>query len=308
MNNNEQKVIDLYLNNKNMGIKNIGKQLNMCPKTIKKIFIRNNIKIKPSSFVCRKYDVNDYFLDKIKKEQAYFLGWIASDGSVGKNNEVTLALQDRDKDVIEKIKYLLNFDGPIKFLNTKNKIKTGGIKSKHNAYRISIANERIANKLRKLNFNEKKSYNLEFPKFLNKKLIPHFLRSFIEGDGSIIYVKKSNNLYISFASTTRFCLECKSFIEKTLGINVFVGSVLDNYNKNKKISTTHSRLIINGNGNSLVFLNYIYKNAFLYMNRKYEYFKNVINILDNRPQMHIRTKNLLKISKQIIINNTKLPI
>lgn len=303
MHKNENKVIELYLNNKIMGIKVIAKELQMCPKTVKKILIRNNIKIKPNSFVYRRYNVNDDFLDKLNKEQAYFIGWIASDGSVHKNNEIVLRLQDRDKDVIEKIKQLLNFEGPIRFDKIAGK-ERNGIIARRNSYGISIANEKLANSLRSMKFNENKSYNLSFPDFLKLDLIPHYLRSFIEGDGSIIYVKKANNLYVSFCSTKKFCRQFRKFIKNQLDINVFIEPVRYDFDGNKNISKTHSRCVINGNCNSLIFLNYIYKNAFLYMNRKYNHFKDVVNQLSvGNPK--IKTREQINISELIIKENAQ---
>ncbi len=296
----ESQIIDLYIN-KLKTLDEISRKFSVSRYVIVNLLKQLNIKIRLPVHLKRIYNVNEGFFNVMGKEQSYFLGWIASDGSVQANNEVIFRLQDRDLDVIEKLKLLTNYDGPIKLERIKGTMR-GKILAKRNMYHMSIADKKFANKLRELGYNNHKSYNLEFPEFLDKNLIPHFLRSFIEGDGSIIYVKGGNNLYVSFCSTNKFCQQFKSFIKKELDINVFIEPIKRDIDGNKNISKTHSRAVINGNCNSLKFLNYIYSGAFLYMNRKYKYFKNVVKILLKGNPKNKTMKQLL-IAKNIIENS-----
>lgn len=293
--NDEQinQIIKLYTL-PNIGLEYISKEMRVSRKVIKRILLERNIPIKSTSSICRKYNVNEKFLDVLCKEQAYFLGWIASDGCVGKNNEITLSLQDRDNDIMHKIKKLTNWDGPIKFIKRyENEVKL--FKTVRNRYGISIANQCLANKLRNLGYNNNKTYNLLFPHFLNKDLLHHFLRSFIEGDGSIIF--SHNNAQVNFVSTNEFCIEFKKFAQEFLNIKVFLDSI--EY-EDKSKSSKHSRASIGGNYQCLKFLNYLYQDAFLYMDRKFNYFKNIVKILSNNSNCHNKTKKQLEISRRII--------
>ena len=269
-------------------------------KVIKRIILSKNIPLKSTSFICSKYKFNENFLDiennQFTKKQAYFLGWIASDGSVHKNNEVVLGLQSNDIDIIEKIKKMLDSNNPIKITKGKIHFKVMGkiVKNTKDMAKISFANQKFANSLRSLGYNEKKSYNLKFPHFLNKNVIFHFFRSFIEGDGSITY--SCNNLSIKFVSTKEFCMEFKKFIEKQLNINVYLRNHTDIRN------TTHFEATINGNTNALKFLNLVYKDAFIYLNRKYDKFISAIEKI-NKLNAHKLTREQLNISYKIIEEN-----
>ncbi len=286
---------DLYAI-QNVGLENISKKIGISRKVIKNMLISEGVAIKSTSLICRKYDINENFLNDIKESQAYFLGWLATDGSVAVNNEVTLALQDRDLDVLQKIKKLFDFTGPISFHIPKRNLR---FKSQRNYYRISLANQNLANRLRDFGFDNNKSYSLKFPTFIKDEYMSHFFRSFIEGDGSIVY--SNNNLQVGFVSTKSFCISFKEYIKNKFNINIFLEPIRGISGKNT--SKTHLRASVCGNGNCLIFLNYIYKNAEYRMNRKYNYFKNVVSILNGKPRCHSRTKLLLQESNAIISNN-----
>lgn len=112
---------------------------------------------------------------------------------------------------------------------------------------------------------ENKSLKLDFPiipfKFLNS-----FLRGYIDGDG---YIKDiQNHQTVVFTSTENFCKKSKLLIENLLGINCYISNSHTNNNITKDLT-------INGRKQCEKFLDWIYEDANLYLERKYLKYQNI---------------------------------
>lgn len=113
---------------------------------------------------------------------------------------------------------------------------------------------------------QRKSLVLTFPNYLSKDLIPHFIRGYLDGDG---YIGKES-IYI--LGTENFCNSIKN-ISDTLNINSRVEKV-----KDKRIY----RFTIYGRVQCKTFLDFIYKNSDLHLNRKYKKYLDIIEHQDNK--------------------------
>ena len=68
---------------------------------------------------CKIKSLDHNFFECIdSEEKAYTLGWIASDGTISKNNSITIAIHKKDEEILHKIKNLICPDLVIK--NKKN--------------------------------------------------------------------------------------------------------------------------------------------------------------------------------------------
>ncbi len=163
-------------------------------------------KLKESAYMGRNNpntkftNLNDNIFDNINSvEKAYLLGWIASDGSINKNNSITIAIHNKDKDCLFNLKELICSDLEIK------------IKNDSMIY-FTINSKKIVNNICEyLNISPGSKHNkIELPKFKNKKLTWAFLRGFFDGDGSI---PKSTHIHKTRCSITSNSKKMLSQIE-----------------------------------------------------------------------------------------------
>jgi hypothetical protein len=148
-----------------------------------------------------RFTVNDDFLDEINPLQAWFLGFMAADGSVGKNYFSISQSHDAGLQLLKTIKQFLSY--------------TGNIRIYKKSYRLQITSKRLVENLSKFNIVPRKSLIYEYPNNLDDKLFRYFLRGYIDGDGSVgFYFKKDSKshhlpiLIASFVGTPMFIDEC----------------------------------------------------------------------------------------------------
>lgn len=120
----------------------------------------------------------------------------------------------------------------------------------------------MCNSLNSIGMTQNKSLTLEFPA-IDPSLYSHFIRGYFDGDGSVCFSAKTGNSIVTITSTNSFCEKIKSIISSTLNIHV---GVYDASNKNS-ITKVAS---ISGTNQVKVFLDYIYNDAELYLERKYK--------------------------------------
>lgn len=242
-----------------MSIKQVAETVKSGETTVKKVLTENGIKTKDMSHAKQKYTINEEYFDKIDTpNKAYILGLMYADGCVSnKTNNFSISLQERDVDILNKIKSELQSNHPLYYLkyNEKNP-------NLSNQYMLSITNKQLHNSLIDKGVIPNKSLKLEFPNYLDDHLIPHFIRGYLDGDGHIS--KNSKEKRISIISTVNFCNTLKSIIKNKLNVHCSIS-----YCHGKKEVSTRS-LGIAGGHQVKKFLDWIYNDSDLYLNRKYE--------------------------------------
>jgi len=134
----------------------------------------------------RKYDYTEAekIFDKIDtEEKAYWLGFLYADGNVDEDqNTISLALAEEDKAHVEAFRSFMRLGEKklhkkIRKLNDKDFV----------SYEFAMTSEIIKCQLQRLGCKPKKTYDLRFPstKIVPKKFQRHFVRGYIDGDGSI---------------------------------------------------------------------------------------------------------------------------
>lgn len=113
---------------------------------------------------------------------------------------------------------------------------------------------------------------MEFPDesiFKSKDLIRHFIRGYFDGDGCISYADKEHVIpSIQVLSTFNFIKKLKSYLPLELH-DLKISHNHSNQNEETRCISTSSK-------KSMIFLNYLYSNVTIYLNRKFErycYFK-----------------------------------
>ena len=254
----ENKIVKLYTDG--MSTVKIGKLFNVCHKTIAKVLDKHRIKRVGNGR--RKYSVDENYFDVIDTpNKAYTLGFLYADGSnCMTKGTVSMSLQEEDKEILESIRSDMKNEHPLEFIDYSNKNDFGY--TYKNQYRMLICSIHICKSLEKIGMVPNKSLILQFPE-IQDNLISHFIRGYFDGDGSVCFCSTNHNCLVTITSTEDFCLSVKDILEKTLNIHV---SIVDASNKNgiTKICT------ISGKNQVKTFLEYIYKDADMYLKRKFE--------------------------------------
>ena len=262
----EYKIINAY--NYGNTVRDIAKQFNIGQKRTSDILKKHGVKVLLSSERPSKYLLDEHYFDVIDtQDKAYILGFLYADGCNCKNN-VTICLQERDKDILDKINIVIGSDRPLNFIDYSD--RDGNCQ---NQYRLSITNKYMSDQLKSLGMVENKSLVLEFPQWLRQDLHPHFIRGYFDGDGYV-----SNNYYnakLSIVSTKNFCEFVKEVLYSEIGINSSI------YLCHKNEFTTTRTLQISGRNQISKFLDYIYSDANLYLQRKYDIYQSLYNINKN---------------------------
>lgn len=246
----------LIMYKENMSIEKISKKLQVSTNLVWHCLKENN-------YIKNNYNIYNYNTDIFEKidneEKAYWLGFLYADGYINLQKGVELTLCEKDKNHLEKFKDFINPDYKLKYrINVK-------------AYRISICSVKIANDLNKLGCMQTKSLILKFPSYkqVPKKLIHHFMRGYFDGDGSVFLNKpsKGNGTKIQCGISI---LGTKEFLDEFDKI-LFNECKLTHKNKYGRCGEAY-QLRRGGNLQTKKIFNYLYKDATIYLDRKYARF------------------------------------
>lgn len=205
------------------------------------------------------FDINTSFFDKIDSEKsAYFLGFLYADGCVQTNNNsymVTLKLKSEDKIILEKFRDIISPSSSVKITNKKY------------AY-VRVNQKEIYNQLISHGCIPNKSLTLDFPTTVPQELLHHFVRGYSDGDGTIYQNtfrnKKTVNTIWKIVSTKQFCEQVALLLKKELNISCFQSL------SRPKTNNITTILSVGGNIQVEKVLDWLYKDATIYLPRKFD--------------------------------------
>lgn len=241
--------------NSGLSLKSIGAIFNCTRKPIKRVIIENGGTIKSNR--CQKYNLNHNYFDSIDTpNKAYILGFLYADGSNCVDDDKwtyhwQLTLKSDDIEILERMCSEIDYDGAIK-------IEHRSIRNVARKYaRLIVCNKHMCQQLSSLGVVPNKTHIVTFPYWLDKALIPHFLRGVFDGDGCI-----DLKGHASIAGS-------KAFIESIAEILRADCKIICNLYECKNALTTW-QCHMSGKTNAKLFLDWIYDNADLKLERKYK--------------------------------------
>lgn len=245
----------------------IGEIYNVRWYIIGKILRKCGIQGRDDSHKSRTYTIDENYFDSIDTEnKAYIIGLLWSDGcNYPPRHRVKIELQERDKSILDKINSEIKSNKPLAFNNLNNSDSNW-----QNTYRLDITNKHISDKLVELGMVQNKSLILKFPEWLSLSLYASFLRGYFDGDG---HIEWNETRFITIASTRQFCVYVKNFCKTYLDIECSIRNTA-NKNSNTKL------LYICGKTKIKKFLDFIYKDADLYIERKYNIYQKICTEMD----------------------------
>ena len=248
-------------NYQRLSINEMAKVLNRTP---------NAVKLKAQRKRCKKYPYNcnyDYFKNIDTEEKAYWLGFIYADGYITINEKtnsgyVGIELQASDVNHLKKFNKSISGNYPITFDEKKCNLNDSG--KIHKMCKIRLSSINMANDLIANGATRDKTYTMQLPNIPNE-LMCHFIRGYFDGDGCI-YITKKNRIRCHFDSVSTIFLEQLRKFLYHIGINSYLYMSKNNNGKYKDLY----RLEIAGVEYTQKFLQYIYNNSQIYLDRKYE--------------------------------------
>lgn len=231
-----------------------------CDKShIRYVLQKNNIKLRNPKNSGVKYHLKEDFFDEIDTpNKAYVLGILYADGTIDyERHRIKLTLQDLDIELLKDIKKVLEFDKPLyKYERRKKNPKH------HDAYEMSIYSLHMCEKLIKWGCVPNKSLILQWPTFLREDLYSHFIRGYFDGDGGVR--EKCRGASSNFTSSRDFCMGLSNYLT-----NLGIENKLDDVETNELTK----RVNIYKKEETRKLGKFMYKDADLYMKRKYKFFK-----------------------------------
>lgn len=276
----KQSIIDRYLSNEST--KTIADSFGVSRSNILYFLKTKKVKLRPKS-KWNEYTYDRTFFDKIDtEEKAYTLGFLYADGCVYERTyRVSTELAIRDIDILEKMRVAMKSNYIFTYCHKKNKF---GEPKKYVTF--SINDKDLIPKVKKLGLEPRKSATLKFPTCdqVPDHLVHHFIRGYFDGDGSLSFKRRADELtdsYLSLSiiSTLDFCSKIKEIMK--------FGNIVIN---NQSDGMYYYRI-----GKSAVgvynFLSYIYKDATIFLKRKHDKYKEFLLLKkDFQRQTYCKSK------------------
>lgn len=166
---------------------------------------------------------------------------------------ISIELKNTDLDILQKIREAMSSDHPI-----SNIIRIGGYEHVY----LDINSKKLCNSLRGYGLASNKSVSMgNIIQYIPDNLKHHFLRGYFDGDGHITYGRQ----YLSGKKYSVQIIGTEEFLITSFGTYCNTNNKLYKYKTCNMFCWSISK-------KSLVddFINYLYKDATIYLNRKFE--------------------------------------
>jgi len=256
----------------------IAKELGVKTCTISS-YIKRKIGTRTCRQAARKYHCDDSFFKNIDtEEKAYWLGFMYADGYVSTvkyGKRIGLAISKKDKAHLEKFKKALNADNPInEYKCTKSCYNPGT-----EYVRLVISSTELYEDAVRQGIVEHKTDVLTRPK-IKKELYRHFIRGYFDGDGCLAKTntKTRHAFSVKILGTEALLDFIKEYIEES-GI-----ATIRRYYKRREHQTVSS-IELGGSKQSMMFLQTLYKDATVFLERKHNRFLALCELLNSRATL-----------------------
>ena len=226
-----------------------------------------------------KYTINDSYFDQIDTEdKAYFLGLLYADGCNYENGTIKIDLVEEDAYILEKMCEYMKCNRPLSHYKAETKIIDGKSYDCQPSCRFLIKCNHISKTLNDYGVIPHKSEKGLYIKdgIIPDELFHHWVRGLIDGDGGISYwtdniETKHKKFQIHFCSTTDIVMNLASFFRDKFACKPTIDTRYpDRDNNNLQFSIC---------GNQVVrrILDWLYKDATIYLKRKYKKYQELID-------------------------------
>lgn len=216
----------------------------------------------------KKYVLNEHIFDYIdSEEKAYWLGWYMTDGYNHQNrNCVAIRLQESDRELLEKLKTFLQTNTPIYTL----------IRGSRTYIELNICSSYFSESLAKWGVVQNKVHHKSIPPIENA-YIKAYLRGYFDGDGCISITDRkdrkegSKNYQLTFTGNDEPLLYIEATLRRELGLS------------ERHLHKCRSSNILHYSGQQvcLKILKWLYKDATVYLQRKFDKYQSIVSRQSN---------------------------
>lgn len=270
----DNKIRELYKDGKST--REIGKIIGCSGVTVSSHLKKMGTKIRDLHNSRKIYSFNENYFENIDCEQkAYWLGFIAADGCILEQTSqiskrtgrtikkeqmaLQIALKQDDKSHLEKLQNNLRDNHNLHY------------SVKRKCWDIKLLSDKLCKDLLKYGIKPKKSLTLQFPlNLISNEYIPSFIRGYFDGDGSISFSKNKKGL-ITISKMKVSILGTKDFLEtinEIINREIFFSERIFPAKSNNINGV--QQIMFSNIHKTKQFLDFIYKDATIYLDRKYE--------------------------------------
>lgn len=226
----------------------------------------------------RLYTLNDSYFNQINtEEKAYFLGLLFTDGTNYENGYIKIDLIESDCYILERLKKSINYTGDIHHYPAESKIINGKKYSCQPSCRLSFLSREMSKTLSDYGIIPNKS---KLGNYVKNNVIPdylynHWVRGLIDGDGGIDYWIDNENtghkkFQINFCSVEDSVNKLADFLGNKFNCKPCIQDRYPDKDNN------NLQLCISGNKIVREITDWLYKNATIYLQRKYDKYQELI--------------------------------
>lgn len=257
------QAVEMYKAGK--GVKPVCKELRMDGTTLNRFLVELGLKRTHAEVVRGGKSaavINDHALDVLTPEALYWIGFMYADGHIPKDRpRISLTLSVEDKSHLTKFAKFFGENIPITHTVKKGMASNGYVSN--DAFRVQFSSKALHQKLLDLGFTNRKTWDIT-PHYL-LKYSRDFWRGVVDGDGCLWHKKYKDQI--------RYCALSLSGNEKTL--EDFLSFVkLSGVEPKAKVRKEPKReflwTLTFSSGIGLAVANLLYKDAPIYLDRKYE--------------------------------------
>lgn len=193
-------IIDQY--NKGESQYSLSQKFKVSYGVIRYHLVKHNVNIRKGN-QNKKYSLNDNYFDNINShEKAYWLGFIAADGSITSHPKrgyyLSIALARRDKSHLVKLKENLQYTGEVRDYKSKLNGK------EYPTSKLLIHSKKLVNDLISYNIVPNKTKELKLSA-IGEKYYSSYILGFIDGDGC--WYVSNNQIMLNVTSTKKFLID-----------------------------------------------------------------------------------------------------
>lgn len=211
-----------------------------------------------NKWALEKPTINTLSFSNLTEESCYWGGFLAADGCVDTKNRVRLMLKHED------IGHLVKFSN---FLSSTYKIQENT--SKYNRCALEFTSKEVCADLNKYFSIVPNKTSILRPPNISVSLLPHFIRGYFDGDGSLMETFNNKNSKTTSIIAT-FCsgsIDFTNWIESLLNsLDITFSTQVFENKAQIKLNTLQAEKLCH----------YMYDTATVYLDRKYELFQKLV--------------------------------
>ena len=239
----------------------------------------NSIELKAARLGLKKYPYTcdyHYFDDIDTEEKAYWLGFLTADGWISKSQKTgsgVTGIELQYGDINHLKKFNKSIGGNYQITDRWKPCKISKYPDKkHHTCTIRIFSLTMYNSLVNKGFSQDKSYDFHIPD-LRQDLIRHYVRGYFDGDGRFCFTNKSFKVSFITASCSLYEDLLKILEKKSIKISDYIFA--------NEFGTTMYSPEICRHQDKIKFLDWIYQDCNIYLDRKYKKYLKVKEHYDN---------------------------